>query len=302
MQISLSYQSSPTWCLAKYKVDWQREVHVAVKTGPRKNKVGNVWTVRIEIWGFWNREEVKGKWMFTSLSLGAMKEVAQAEVDCKTWTYQYGLQLLFDCKHLWFGVPPRAGLDLTACVFSSFRQKHKINTKNYWKYKKRSCVRLRLGDKHHLRKSADRKAQIRKAFFPLTGPICALRFDFHWHDHKPILTVPVWAECKHFLLPAHCNCEALKWSPSPSLQNKSVHLPTQPSCSVKTRGFSGPTWRQSVHVGPVWSETHVHSPVVGWQPVLPALLQGQSRHSRPSRLYWKLPQETAEKMFERKRV
>ena len=32
-----------------------------------------------------------------------------------------------------------------------------------------------LGDKHHLRKSADRKAQIRKAFVPLTGLICAFR-------------------------------------------------------------------------------------------------------------------------------
>ena len=31
------------------------------------------------------------------------------------------------------------------------------------------------GDKHHLRKSADRKAQIRKAVFPLTGLICAFR-------------------------------------------------------------------------------------------------------------------------------
>ena len=39
---------------------------------------------------------------------------------------------------------------------------------NYWKLKKRLCVRLLLGNKHHLRKSADRKAQIRKAFVPLT--------------------------------------------------------------------------------------------------------------------------------------
>ena len=30
-------------------------------------------------------------------------------------------------------------------------------------------------DKHHLRKSADRKAQIRRAFVPLTGLICAFR-------------------------------------------------------------------------------------------------------------------------------
>ena len=39
------------------------------------------------------------------------------------------------------------------------------------------CVRLRSGDKHHLRKSADRKAQIRTAFVPLTGLICAFRSE-----------------------------------------------------------------------------------------------------------------------------
>ena len=43
-----------------------------------------------------------------------------------------------------------------------------INIKSFWKEKKRLCVRLRSGNKHHLRKSADRKAQIRKAFLPLT--------------------------------------------------------------------------------------------------------------------------------------
>ena len=36
-------------------------------------------------------------------------------------------------------------------------------------------MRLRLGNKHHLRKSADRKAQIRKWFVPLTELICAFR-------------------------------------------------------------------------------------------------------------------------------
>ena len=44
-----------------------------------------------------------------------------------------------------------------------------INNKNYWN------VRLRSEDKHHPRKSADRKAQIRKAFVSLTILICALR-------------------------------------------------------------------------------------------------------------------------------
>ena len=36
-------------------------------------------------------------------------------------------------------------------------------------------MRLRSGEKHHLRKSADRKAQIRKAFVAVTGLICAFR-------------------------------------------------------------------------------------------------------------------------------
>ena len=36
-------------------------------------------------------------------------------------------------------------------------------------------MRLRSEDKHHLGKSADRKAQIKKAFVPLTGLICAFR-------------------------------------------------------------------------------------------------------------------------------
>ena len=52
---------------------------------------------------------------------------------------------------------------------------NEINTKNYWKQKKRLCVRLLSGDKHHLRKSADRKAQIS----PMSGTnaflICAFR-------------------------------------------------------------------------------------------------------------------------------
>ena len=53
--------------------------------------------------------------------------------------------------------------------------------------KKRLCVRLRSGDNHHLRKSADRKAQIRKAFVPLTGLICAFRSaDFlRWCLYPP---------------------------------------------------------------------------------------------------------------------
>ena len=43
---------------------------------------------------------------------------------------------------------------------SVLAQRYETNSKTYWKSKKRLCVRLRSGDKHHLRKSADRKAQI----------------------------------------------------------------------------------------------------------------------------------------------
>ena len=52
-----------------------------------------------------------------------------------------------------------------------------INTKTIGNRKKRLCVRLRSGDKHHLRKSSDRRAQIRKAFVPLTGLIWAFRSE-----------------------------------------------------------------------------------------------------------------------------
>ena len=58
---------------------------------------------------------------------------------------------------------------------SSHRKMNQINTKTIGNRKEKLCVRLRSGDKHHLRKSADRKAQIRKAFVPLTGMICAFR-------------------------------------------------------------------------------------------------------------------------------
>ena len=53
----------------------------------------------------------------------------------------------------------------------------KLITKTIGNRKKRLCVRLRSGDKHHLRKSSDRKAQIRKAFVPCTGLICAFRSE-----------------------------------------------------------------------------------------------------------------------------
>ena len=68
--------------------------------------------------------------------------------------------------------------------------------------KKRLCVRLRSGDKHHLRKSSDRKTKIRKEFFPLTGLICAFRSaDFlrWWLSLDGNLTHNIFFYFQHFL-------------------------------------------------------------------------------------------------------
>ena len=59
--------------------------------------------------------------------------------------------------------------------FFSSKKWIKLIPKTIGNRKKRLCVRLRSGDRHHLRKSADRKAQIRKAFVVVTGLICAFR-------------------------------------------------------------------------------------------------------------------------------
>ena len=51
----------------------------------------------------------------------------------------------------------------------------KLLPKTIGNRKKRLCLRLRSEDKHHLRKYADQKAQIRKAFVSLTRLIFAFR-------------------------------------------------------------------------------------------------------------------------------
>ena len=81
------------------------------------------------------------------------------------------------CQMVWQGIeaPKQTSEFPAAPSFFWLKKMNQINTKNYWKQKKRLCVRLRWGVKHHLRKSADRKAQIRKAFVSLTALICAFR-------------------------------------------------------------------------------------------------------------------------------
>ena len=58
------------------------------------------------------------------------------------------------------GLPATSDLVGQKKIMKLFEMIYSINTKNYWKQKKRLCVRFRSGDKHYLRKSADRKAQI----------------------------------------------------------------------------------------------------------------------------------------------
>ena len=81
----------------------------------------------------------------------------------------------------WQGIeaPKKKTIEFPAAPSFSSKKWIKLIPKTIGNRKKRLCVRLRSGDKHHLRKSADRKAQIRKAFVPLTGLICAFRYaDF----------------------------------------------------------------------------------------------------------------------------
>ena len=96
------------------------------------------------------------------------------------WVHTFHCQFFFALF-----VPPRDEWSKTQEKWSNPTQSYfvlpiekmnQINTKNYWKEKKRLCVRwLDLGDKPYLRKSTDRKAQIRKAFVQFSGLICALR-------------------------------------------------------------------------------------------------------------------------------
>ena len=81
-------------------------------------------------------------------------------------------------KWAWQGIEaPKQTIDFPAAPSFLLIEKMNqiINIKNYRKKKKRWCVRLRSEDKHQLRKSADRKAQIS----PVNGTnaylICAFR-------------------------------------------------------------------------------------------------------------------------------
>ena len=52
---------------------------------------------------------------------------------------------------------------------------NQINTKKLLEIEKEIVREVARSDKPYMRKSADRKAQIRKAFVQLSGLICALR-------------------------------------------------------------------------------------------------------------------------------
>ena len=86
---------------------------------------------------------------------------------------------------VWQGIEaPKQTIEFPASKsFFSSRYWIKLKLKTIGNRNKRLCVRLRSEDKHHLRKSADRKSTklIRKAFVPLTRLICAFQSaDFLW--------------------------------------------------------------------------------------------------------------------------
>ena len=86
-------------------------------------------------------------------------------------------RLNYLCLMAWQGMEaPKQTIEFPAAPsFFSSKKWIKLIPKIIGNRKKRLCARLHSGDKHHLRTSADRKAQIRKAFVPLTGLIRAFR-------------------------------------------------------------------------------------------------------------------------------
>ena len=74
------------------------------------------------------------------------------------------------CRHLGSIVLVRIFVSYSFSCFTDLRVENITPIpKTIGNGKKILCVRLCSGDKHHLRKSSNRKAQIRKAFGPLTG-------------------------------------------------------------------------------------------------------------------------------------
>ena len=88
------------------------------------------------------------------------------------WRWNSQWVLTFLCQKI---SPSLFRLSQVARLFFPSKKWIKLIPKTIGNRKRDLCVRLRSGDKHHPRKSADRKAQIRKAFVSLTGLICALR-------------------------------------------------------------------------------------------------------------------------------
>ena len=81
------------------------------------------------------------------------------------------------CHMAWQGIEsPKQTIEFPAAPsFSSSKKWIKLIPKTIGNRKRDCASGCARGDKHHLRKSADRKAQIRKVFFPLTGLVYAFR-------------------------------------------------------------------------------------------------------------------------------
>ena len=81
------------------------------------------------------------------------------------------------CQMAWQGIEsPKQTIEFSGCTILLLIEKmNQINSKTIGNRKRNCAWGCARGDKHHLRKYADRKAQIRKVFFPIIGLICAFR-------------------------------------------------------------------------------------------------------------------------------
>ena len=111
-------------------------------------------------------------WLITFWYLLISEQLYMLMHEAMTWflqiqRYQNGINQ---------GGHPNALVSM-ATTLSETRLYSPFDTKNYWKEKKWLCVRLRSGDKHHLRKSSDRKAQISPVRVTNAFLICVFRSE-----------------------------------------------------------------------------------------------------------------------------
>ena len=169
----------------------------------------------------------------------------------------------------WQGIEaPRKTIEFPAApFFFSSKKWIKLIPKTIGNRKKRLCVRLRSGDKHHLRKSAGWKAQIRKAFVPLTGLICAFRSaDFlRWClspernlTHNLFFLFPIVFGINSISF----QCTAVMWLCFQVVKRHKIHLKNIPVCPQSAHWLFPSTDRMRVCASATRSSLGTRSAVI----------------------------------------